>query len=154
MVPQKLIILPQKLIIYPQKVIIVPQSQIINSHIGFCGILIIFWERVIIMIINCHQGQHSHFPSTTLLENLVFPFRFRTNLRSKLSISYSASKKLPTRRSISSVGSGAERTAMNVPKGEPGGNRKTTFPRVKKHLCLCTRCEKEQRSSSQNAFEV
>ena len=99
-------------------------------------------------------GENSHFPSTTLLENLVFPFRFRTNLRSKLSISYSTSKKLPTRRSISSVGSGAERTAMNVPKGEPGGNRKTTFPRVKKHLCLCTRCEKEQRSSSQNAFEV
>ena len=99
-------------------------------------------------------GENSHFPSTALLENLVFPFRFRTNLRSKLSISYSASKKLPTRRSISSVGSGAERTAMNVPKGEPGGNRKTTFPRVKKHLCLCTRCEKEQRSSSQNAFEV
>ena len=52
MVPQKLIILPQKLIIYPQKVIIVPQSQIINSHIGFCAILIIFGERVIIMIIN------------------------------------------------------------------------------------------------------
>ena len=57
-------------------------------------------------------GENSHFPSTALLENLVFPFRFRTNLRSKLSISYSASKKLPTRRSISSVGSGAERTAM------------------------------------------
>ena len=57
-------------------------------------------------------GENSHFPSTTLLENLVFPFRFRTNLRSKLSISYSTSKKLPTRRSISSVGSGAERTAM------------------------------------------
>ena len=55
----------------------------------------------------------SIYPSTTLLENLVFPFRFRTNLRSKLSISYSTSKKLPTRRSISSVGSGAERTAMN-----------------------------------------
>ena len=73
-------------------------------------------------------GENSHFPSTTLLENLVFPFRFRTNLRSKLSISYSASKKLPTRRSISSVGSGAERTAMNVPKGEPGGNRKTLPP--------------------------
>ena len=32
--------------------IIVPQSQIINSHIGFCGILIIFGERIIIMIIN------------------------------------------------------------------------------------------------------
>ena len=57
-------------------------------------------------------GENSHFPSTTLLENLVFPFRFRTNLRSKLSISYSTSKKLPTRRSISSVGSGAERAAM------------------------------------------
>ena len=41
--------------------IIVPQSQIINSHIGFCGILIIFGERIIIMIINCHQGQHSQF---------------------------------------------------------------------------------------------
>ena len=76
-------------------------------------------------------GENSHFPSTALLENLVFPFRFRTNLRSKLSISYSTSKKLPTRRSISSVGSGAERAAMNVPQGEPGGNGKTTSPRVK-----------------------
>ena len=89
-------------------------------------------------------GENSHFPSTALLENLVFPFRFRTNLRSKLSISYSTSKKLPTRRSISSVGSGAERAAMNVPQGEPGGNSKTTSPRVKKHLCLRTGCKKGQ----------
>ena len=57
-------------------------------------------------------GENSHFPSTTLLENLVFPCRFRTNLRSKLPISYSTSKKLPTRSSRTSVGSGAERTAM------------------------------------------
>ena len=99
-------------------------------------------------------GENSHFPSTTLLENLVFPFRFRTNLRSKLSISYSTSKKLPTRRSISSVGSGAERTAMNVPKGEPGGNRKTTSPRVKKHLCPQTRCKRGQHSLSQIVLEV
>ena len=99
-------------------------------------------------------GENSHFPSTTLLENLVFPFRFRTNLRSKLSISYSASKKLPTRRSISSVGSGAERTAMNVPKGEPGGNRKPTSPRVKRHLCLRTSCKRGQHSLSQNFLEV
>ena len=56
-------------------------------------------------------GENSHFPSTTLLENLVFPCRFRTNLRSKLPISYSTSKKLPTRSSRTSVGSGAERTA-------------------------------------------
>ena len=78
----------------------------------------------------------SIYPSTTLLENLVFPFRFRTNLRSKLSISYSTSKKLPTRRSISSVGSGAERAAMNVPQGEPGGNLKKYSPWVKGYLCL------------------
>ena len=96
----------------------------------------------------------TYFPSTTLLENLVFPFRFRTNLRSKLSISYSTSKKLPTRRSISSVGSGAERTAMNVPKGEPGGNRKTTSPRVKKHLCPRTGCKRGQHSLSQYVLEV
>ena len=57
-------------------------------------------------------GENSHFPSTTLLENLVFPCRFRTNLRSKLPISYSTSKKLPTRSSRTSVGSGAERTAL------------------------------------------
>ena len=56
--------------------------------------------------------REKNFPSTTLFKNLVFLSRFRTNLRSKLPISYSTSKKLPTRRSISSVGSGAERTAM------------------------------------------
>ena len=44
--------------------------------------------------------EFSLFPSTTLLENLVFPCRFRTNLCSKLPISYSTSKKLPTRISI------------------------------------------------------
>ena len=100
------------------------------------------------------QVQIGLFPSTALLENLVFPFRFRTNLRSKLSISYSTSKKLPTRRSISSVGSGAERTAMNVPKGEPGGNRQTTSPRVKKHLCPRTGCKRGQHSLSQYVLEV
>ena len=57
-----------------------------------------------ISCLHSHKASICNFPSTTLLENIVFPSRFRTNLRSKLPISYSTSKKLPTRRSISSVG--------------------------------------------------
>ena len=99
-------------------------------------------------------GENSHFPSTTLLENLVFPCRFRTNLRSKLPISYSTSKKLPTRSSRTSVGSGAERTAWMSPRVNPGGIAKH-FPQGEKApLCPCASCKRGRCSSSQNAFEV
>ena len=43
---------------------------------------------------------------------------------------------------------------MNVPQGEPGGNSKTTSPRVKKHLCLRTGCKRGQHSLSRNVLEV